>query len=69
MRLSKPALADHHNRAALVGADGFDTLQKIVRGISDFQELLGGNLSRTGMLIVRQLDGRTFETLASEFLS
>jgi hypothetical protein len=41
MRLAEAPFADHDNRATLVGADGFDALQQIMRGIGDFQKLLG----------------------------
>ena len=69
VRFTEAAFADHDNRATLIGADGFDALQQIVRGIGDFQKLPSRNLGRAGMLVVGQLDGRALESSAPKFFS
>jgi hypothetical protein len=42
---------------ALIGADCFDTLQKVMGRIRDLQELLRGNLCCTGVGVVGELNG------------
>ena len=40
MRLTEAAFADNDDGTSLVGADGLNTLQQVMRGIRYFQELL-----------------------------
>ena len=53
VRLTQTALTDHDHGAALVGADGLNALQQVMRGIGNFEKLFGSNLSGTSLLIVR----------------
>ena len=69
VRLAEASLADHDHGTALVGADGFDALQQVVRGIGDLQELLGRDLGRTRVLVVGQLNSCALEVFAPEFFS
>src|SRR4051812_6333786 len=50
VRLTQTALSNDHNGAALIGANGLDSLQQIVRGIGNFEEFLSSNLSRARTL-------------------
>ncbi len=69
VRFTEAALTNHDHGATLVGANGLDAFQQVVRGIGDLQKLLGGDLGRASVLVVGQLDGRALESLAAEFFS
>jgi hypothetical protein len=69
VRLTQATLANHDYWSALVGADGLDTLQKVMGWICDLQELLRGDLRGTSVGVVGELNGRPFEALTSELFS
>ncbi|WP_218672763.1 hypothetical protein, partial [Klebsiella pneumoniae] len=56
VRFTQPTFADYNYRAPLIGADCFDTLQKVMGRIRDLQELLRGNLCCTGVGVVGELN-------------
>jgi hypothetical protein len=57
---TEAAFANHHHGPPVVRADGLNSLQQIMRGISDFEELAGCDLGCARLLIVSQLDGSAF---------
>ena len=69
VRLAETAFADNNHRTTLVWANRLYAFQQVMRGIGDRQKLLGGDLRRSGIRVVGQLDGRTLKALASEFFA
>ena len=69
VRFTLSALADEYDGASRVRPNRFNRVQYIARGVGDLQERLCRNLNGTGLVLVRQFDGRPLEAATFEFIS
>src|SRR5581483_4939658 len=68
MGLTEATFANHNDRATLVRADRFNTLQKVMRRVRNLQKVLCRHLRGACIRLVGQLYCRSFEATPLEFL-